>query len=370
MNSATTQLAPPAGLLPRHSLPQLVAEGEIVGSVLAGERPGQNVRLHPDGRHLVAQTSGEIVRGADGAVTVLPILVIAGNVNHVSGNVESEGSILIRGDVQQGCSVHSGMSLYVEGSVEAAELTAHRRVTVLGGMQGNGASRIVARDTVSLKFAQYTTITTPGDVVVAGALAYCQVVCGGRFICQGPGATMGGSVRAGGGATFYDLGSCHHVPTQVQVGLDPIAEVRCERLREQLHDLRQQQALEDENARYLAAEHGMTFPDHVRSIEARIVYRLRQLALPECPRNQRSLLHREALHLLATWSMEREIETAAACLEQAKGAVRLEPRAAVRVQGSLYPGVELRIRDATWRSEQEYFDVTFSYTSEGIVLHS
>ena len=124
---ATEDLQLPEEVLHHESFPKLVAGGEQVGSRSTGMKPGDNVSVGDDGDQLVAAVDGELLKGSDGQVSVIPICpicVVQGNVNHATGNVKAEGSVIVLGDVQQGCSVRAGLNVFIEGAVEAAEILA------------------------------------------------------------------------------------------------------------------------------------------------------------------------------------------------------------------------------------------------------
>ena len=348
------------------SFPQLVEEGEIVGSVASGDRAGDHVETVDD--RLVAQLSGEVLSGDDGRISVIPIFIVDGNVNHASGNVESEASVIVRGDVQQGCSVHSGMSIYIEGSVEAANLVAHGRVTVLGGMQGHDGSAIVAGDTINIKFAQYATISTPADLIIGSSLAYCDVRCGGHLICDGMGSAIGGELRAGLGAKFHNLGSASEVRTLVCVGTDPMAQLQCEKLEAKLEHLSEARRSEHDSADYIARVGGIEIPETILDAPSEIIYLLRQEArLSQDDERQRQFHHDRALHILSTWSLEQEIAACRAALEKWKSSAWQIPNATIHVNGVTYPGVELQMQGASWSGDLEYYDVMFSFDGEEIV---
>ena len=94
---------------------------------------GKNTRTSDDGLTLYATISG-VATYKDEIVDVDTVYHINGDVNFSTGNVKYQGTVMIDGDVRSGFRVEASESIYINGSVEAAEIYSKMEV-LLSGME-------------------------------------------------------------------------------------------------------------------------------------------------------------------------------------------------------------------------------------------
>ena len=82
---------------------------------------GKGTRLSEDGSHLYADCDG-ILAGTPEKLEVDPALIVQGDVSYETGNIDSNVSVAINGNVLSGFEVRSKEDICVTGVVEAATL--------------------------------------------------------------------------------------------------------------------------------------------------------------------------------------------------------------------------------------------------------
>ncbi|MFH1567970.1 MAG: flagellar assembly protein A [Gemmatimonadota bacterium] len=154
-------------------------------------------------------------------------MVIQGDVDYTTGNVEYPGNVEVRGSIQSGFSVKAEGNVTVGGSVEeGAVIEAGGSVAVAHGVLG-GKTRIAAGDAVYAKFVQEAQVRAGGDVVVTEYLRDANVRAGGEVTLVGragnerSGAILGGLTAAARRISACRIGAEGSKPTSLLGGVDP-----------------------------------------------------------------------------------------------------------------------------------------------------
>lgn len=181
---------------------------------------GKNVTLQDGGARAVAAIDGQITR-INGRLTVLPVIVIAHDVDLSTGNVDFVGSVVVRGSVQPGFTVKAGGNVEVGGTVSGATVIGNN-IVVRMGIQGMNKGEIIARDSVTAKFIENATIRAGKDIIVSEAVMHCHVSAGKKVTVNGRrGLIVGGVVSAGEEIHAKVIGSPLATPTVLQAGVNP-----------------------------------------------------------------------------------------------------------------------------------------------------
>lgn len=162
-------------------------------------------------------------------------------VNLTTGNIHFEGSLLVRGDVAATMEVHVTGDVVVNGTVEAALVEAGGNVTVKGGIIGLAealqdaaaaarTARIVCGGALRAKFIENAVISAGRDVDVEREVRQSNIAAGGSVNVGPPNtqqsAITGGQIRAMQAVRAGTIGSPAGIPTLVQAGLDPHADIK------------------------------------------------------------------------------------------------------------------------------------------------
>ncbi|HEY9274484.1 FapA family protein, partial [Achromobacter sp.] len=175
-------------------------------------------------------------------------------VNLSTGNIHFEGSLLVRGDIAATMEVHVTGDVVVNGTMEAALVEAGGNVTVKGGIIGLAealqdaaaaarTARIVCGGALRAKFIENAVISAGQNVDVEREVRQCSIASGGSINVGPPNtqqsAITGGQTRAMQAVRAGTIGSPSGIPTLVQAGLDPHADIKraaLARKRQKMHE--------------------------------------------------------------------------------------------------------------------------------------
>ena len=176
---------------------------------------------------LVATITGQPVLVERGAM-VEPVITLPA-VNMASGNVEFEGSVHIKGDVEAGRTGRAGGDIEIGGMVENATRQAGGSILIKGGVMGQtdqesgqtGGIRC-ARD-FQAAYAQKARIEAGENIIISDMAMQCELVAG-QHIKLGRGSKghlIGGKAQAMLSITAKVFGSPNRIRTICQIGVDP-----------------------------------------------------------------------------------------------------------------------------------------------------
>lgn len=183
---------------------------------------GDNVEFIPDRNEYRATAAGRLVLVGQ-RLCVDEQLVIDGDVDLATGNVEFPGTVLVKGFVRGGLRVKAGKEVEILGGVEAAGVEAVAgSVRIAQGVQGNHHALIVAGVDVHAKFIENATVFAQRDVLVQVAVVNSEITAGNQVrVNIRKGAIIGGTIRAGQFIRAKEIGSPAGVATELVLGITP-----------------------------------------------------------------------------------------------------------------------------------------------------
>ncbi len=201
---------------------------DVCGKELPGQKGkeagfpirGKNVLLSEDKTELISKISGMVSFVSD-RVSVLPNVTIAGDVDMSVGNVDFNGDVLIRGNVNQGFTVQCTGNLHIFGSVEAASLICSGDITIEAGIKGADKGTVKAGGNVYALFMERAEVVAGGNIITE-SLVGCNVLCDGYVNASaGKGKLIGGTVSAGQYIVAKTIGSDTGIQTKLYIGALP-----------------------------------------------------------------------------------------------------------------------------------------------------
>ncbi|MCL2577421.1 MAG: FapA family protein [Defluviitaleaceae bacterium] len=202
---------------------------DVYGNVVSPPKPraaapiprGKGTVLSPDGLHLLADVSGQLLL-LEGKINISPHLEIAGNVDNSTGNVEFNGQVTVRGNVVSGFTIKAAGNIEVVGVCEAATLISEKGNIVLGnGIQGADKGVLEAAGDITAKFIESCKVTAGGNIT-ADSIRKSHIRCDGTLTLAGKnGLLVGGSVVAGEKVVATTIGSPMGTLTEIEVGGSP-----------------------------------------------------------------------------------------------------------------------------------------------------
>lgn len=201
---------------------------------------GKNVTIAQNGEIAVAEESGQVLLNK-GKISVETVMVIAGDVNISTGNINGLGTVVIKGNVEDGFNVTAQGSIEVMGFVGKSTLTSGADIIVkqgINGGEGDDSGIIRAQKSVWSSFITNATVEAANNVIVSDGIVNSIVDANSKILCQGKRAKIvGGHVRAAEEVNAAVLGSPHGAETIIEVGYDPKTKEEIETLEKQQNDL-------------------------------------------------------------------------------------------------------------------------------------
>ena len=211
---------------------------------------GKNTIVNEDNTALIADIDGDLSFQKN-VFRVEPQLIISGNVDNSTGNIDFIGDVLVEGDVLRGYTVNAGSNIIILGMAEAAVLIAGEDIELRKGMNGNALGTLKAAGNIHSRFLEQTQVTARGDVV-AETIINCQIVSGGNILATaGKGIIIGGTLAAQFSVEARRIGSLSNAKTVLKIGVPTQIEENIEYLSAQLQQSRDTLAKLDKNISFL-----------------------------------------------------------------------------------------------------------------------
>ncbi|SOC36112.1 DUF342 domain-containing protein [Ureibacillus acetophenoni] len=202
-----------------------IKEGDLLGEKIAAEPgiPGKNIygedipappgndipfkydrktakEVQEDGKIILRATSNGVFEQSQGLVSVSRHLPIDGDVGYDTGNIQFDGSISIRGTVQNGFSVLATGDIAIEDieGVNGAKLihSTNGDIFIRGGIFGLGKTIVEAGKNIFVKHVNEANLIA-GNEIVIGSYALGSNITGNKIIVdERKGKIIGGKAVA------------------------------------------------------------------------------------------------------------------------------------------------------------------------------
>lgn len=190
-------------------------------------RPGQAVNVDTD-QTLSVDDDGKVIAQIDGLLqyaqdllSISPVLDISGFVDFSSGNIDFEGSVIVREGVRDRFEVKASGDIDVNGLVESSTLICGGNLLCQCGMAAKERGEILVMGNADVGFLNDVRGRVDGDLIVRRELMNCDLVVGGNLICE-RGAVIGGIVTVTGSLEATVLGSEAEITTVLVLGSVPL----------------------------------------------------------------------------------------------------------------------------------------------------
>lgn len=316
--------------------------GEIVPAQNGRPCPmpeGKNTKVVGEHR-LIATVNGQIVDKGS-RISVDPRLEIKGGVGVQTGDIDFDGTVQIKGDVEQGFKVTATGDIEIKGSINGAEVRG-RNVYISGGVTGADRAKVFAEHDVRTAFAENALIEAGNDVFIADIALHSQIRAGKRLIMEDKhGQITGGHAVAGEVVSVKIIGNSSFVVTKVSVGVDPNLQREYQELRRAYKESKKRLTHITQTLNTLSKIDINKLPkSRVESINA--LTRSQFPLAGQIKRDEKRIL---------------EIEQQLTNMKNGK----------IRVSGTIYPGVRLSVNNILKSIQSEYKHCSISLNAEGDV---
>ena len=299
---------------------------------------GKNAELIDDGSAVVARTSGHVVMNGT-QVSVSSVYEVKGDVDFNVGNIDFNGSVIIKGAIRDGFSVKA------VGDVEVADVVAGGQVVCTGHLKvknGLVRSNVAVRGNVFTKFIENSTVQSGGDVVVSEAIMHSNVNAKISVTVGGKGVIVGGKVRAGEEISAKIVGSNLATATEIEAGVNP--ELRAEHNR-------------------LKKESTQKNEDLDKALKAIKLLQQLQEAMGQLPDDKKAILVKVTR---THFELVKEIENLKSAIESVEFQIEQSERGRILIQGILHSGVKISIGPVFTNIQDNYQFVCLTRDGEDI----
>ncbi|MGV7928928.1 MAG: DUF342 domain-containing protein [Spirochaetota bacterium] len=302
-------------------------------------RYGKGTILSEDGMELTAEINGQVVFQA-GKIMVEPVFFVKGDVSFETGNIVFLGSVVVGGSVQDNFVVKAAGNIEVKGSVQKAFLEAEGDIIIRQGIMGREEAKIESTGgSIFANFVQSANCYAEKDIIVSEGILHSRADAGNRILCHGRRARIvGGVIRAGEEVNARIIGSDSFTRTEVRVGINP-------KVLQQVSDL---EALKQQGGDEL---------EKIRKDVTTLTV-LKNNSGGRLPQEKEELLQKltQQKQKLETRHAEVNLE-----LEELKAYLgMLEQKGKVCAEQTVFPGVEIYIKDRRYPVKDPYNYIKFT----------
>jgi uncharacterized protein (DUF342 family) len=148
---------------------------------------------------LRARINGAFAK-VNGNIMVQEVMIIEGDVGSKTGNIDYDGSVIIKGTINDGFSVHATKDISVLGSMGLGSvesiISRTGDIYIKGGIFGKEKAVIQAANNVFMKHANECTIEAGGDIHIGLYAIGCKLTANNIFLDVNRGRIIGGKIKA------------------------------------------------------------------------------------------------------------------------------------------------------------------------------
>lgn len=123
---------------------------------------------------LIALSSG-LVQKDKNKITIIPVFETK-NVDYLTGNINFDGSVIIKNSIADGFIVQASGDIQVKGSVGACSIESGGSVIISGGMNGRKKGLIKAKNDIIIKFAENCSLFSNKNILVESHILLSSIV--------------------------------------------------------------------------------------------------------------------------------------------------------------------------------------------------
>ena len=274
---------------------------------------GHGTALTEDGTELIAAVDGNLCF-VNGAFCVNEELVIRGDVDVSSGNIDFIGNVIIKGNVMEGYTVTSKKNITINGTVTSATVKADGDIFIkLGSIN----STIECKGNVKLGYCENSNVNCDGSVEAATFVGG-EVYAGKEILASGKGIMMGGKYTELENIEAAVFGSEGYAKTIITVGNNAV-------LSEEKDELVKKNAVLDDKF------------DQLGKILATLTEMAKVAKLPP----EREQMKVEAMK--SRFQIQGELKRNQLRIAEIERALELKQNLSISCRKEFYPGVLIRI---------------------------
>lgn len=179
-------------------------------------KAGENTKHIENDQTIYATDSGQVTL-TEKEIKVLPVYEVNKDLDLTIGNIEFNGSIVIKGDVPEGFTLNARGDITVKGIVEGAYLEAGGSVFIEEGISSQGKGKIRATLDIKAGNINQGNLEAGRSIYVNQSILHSEVIAR-EFVSCYKGHIIGGSISSGQIIEANDIGNRMSSKTQLYLG--------------------------------------------------------------------------------------------------------------------------------------------------------
>lgn len=192
-------------------------------------------------KYLISKRSG-LLNLKNNHTTIEPMVQLAA-IDYSTGNIDFDGSIIVKESINDGFTVKCSRDLIIKGALGACNVDCGGDVFIQGGVNGRGQGIIRAKGNVAAKFAENAYIYSEKDIYIKSYSLLSTLISKNRVFVgteKAKGKIIGGKTYAWESILTHSIGSEKSVAdAEIWLGIDVDIKSRIKELDQQIINLRQ-----------------------------------------------------------------------------------------------------------------------------------
>ncbi len=279
----------------------------------------------------------------DKKIVVYDRLIINNDINFHTGNIDCPEDVLINGSIMAGFKVKAN-NLTVNGSIENAEVVCRGDLICSGGIVACNDFPLICTGNLWAKYIENSSLEIKNNLFISGSSLHNSIkVAGSIILCHDSAILVGGKCEAGHSLYSGVIGAKWATPTEIILGCDPFL---AQKLKNHYQNLKKIATELDE------------LKDRIEQINTYLQHEDGKTTSKEAHKLQEE---RELLQSKVSFTAQKHKSAHQKCelLEQQIAEFKKSNRdAGLHVANQLFSGVNLTIKDASTRIEEETAGIT------------
>src|SRR5699024_3237955 len=181
-------------------------------------RVGKNIQFNQDNQSYYALENG-LVSFRNNVIHIYMVYEVNETLSMQTGNIDFNGSVIIRGDVPSGYTIKATRDVKVFGLIEAANIYSGGSVYVSEGISGMKKGIIEAEEDIFIGYVNQGIIRAGRHVHVENSILHSDCSARSSITCH-RGNIIGGTLFAGQSIEAKDIGNHMHTTTTLSLDID------------------------------------------------------------------------------------------------------------------------------------------------------
>ncbi len=297
---------------------------------------GANTYFREESPNVLLSKINGFISKADGKLSVSEEYNVRGNVDFHTGNIISKGAVNINGNVQSGFQLDLDKSIIINGFVNDADIKSLGTISITGGFGGSGKGTITAQGDVSLRFVRNQTIYSHADIIITKEAVDANLFAKGSILSPtGQTVIIGGTTVAGKDVEVRTLGNEVGTKTKIQVGFD-----------------------------YETIEKYKALAQTIKELSGKISNKEIRIRKYSNIKNLTASAKKELTEIITEYKkLQETFKNLEKERKELNAILKAPSKSTVKVTGFAYPGVEILIKNTSYKITKKIYNKTFTLSA-------